>query len=192
MGFKEGAHFDWTVVLHSLWWVAEAFIISFRAVILLSLFGAISSGSLTYALVDVGVVKKWSEIFFSTLPFVRREGFCGKLRCTISWGFWGEKNNKIFREFERSLSDIWAFSRFNISPWTSVVKPFLITPLGLVSLDWSPFFTLPPFVIYYFFFIFYMSLDSFILHHAILDVLIMDLQVMLCFKIMDLSAILNP
>ena len=37
-----------------------------------------------------------------------------------------------------------------------------------------------------------MSLDSFILHHAILDVLIMDLQVMLCFKIMDLSAILNP
>lgn len=54
---------------------------------------------------------------------MRRQGFRGKLRvCCFVGCLWGERNNIIFRGLDRSLSDIWACIRCNVSLWRRTLQ----------------------------------------------------------------------
>lgn len=59
----------------------------------------------------------------------------------VLWGIWFGRNNRIFREKEKSGEEVWENLRFNASLWVSVTRPFVIMVLVLFFfLDCSPFF----------------------------------------------------
>lgn len=74
-----------------------------------------------------------SKSSFTILSFERGKVFCGMLGLCVLWGFWEEKNFRIFRELERSLNDVLFLIRFSIYLWTSVAKSLCNYLLGSCS-----------------------------------------------------------
>lgn len=47
----------------------------------------------------------------------RKVAFFGELGCVPFCGCFGEKNNIVFKELERDLSDVWSLVKFYVSLW---------------------------------------------------------------------------
>lgn len=118
------------------WRRRKAMITYFLIVLACFRFGTSSWRCLTYQLamhIDFSVMMI-KEFIFHRRAYER-------LGCMFRWqSIWGERNSRIFQGVERKPFNVLSWANFNVFHWVSVESYFCNYSLGLILLDWIPFF----------------------------------------------------